>query len=95
MRGARGFGVSLDIRLEKRLAPRRNTMLKATIAFAGGKKRMDCIIRNLSDGGAKLEVAAVKDVPPTFDLLVAGHRPQHCRVAWRALRELGVQFVQH
>jgi hypothetical protein len=84
----------LDIRLEKRLAPRRNTMIKATIVFASGKKRIDCIIRNLSDGGAKLEVASVKDVPPSFDLLVPGHRVQHCRVAWRALRELGVQFMQ-
>jgi hypothetical protein len=84
----------LDIRLEKRLSPRRNTMIGATIVFAGGKRRLDCVIRNLSDGGAKIEVASVKDVPASFDLLVPKHRPQHCRVMWRALREIGVQFVQ-
>jgi hypothetical protein len=84
----------VDIRLEKRLSPRRNTMIQATIVFEGGRKRIDCVIRNLSDGGAKLEVASVKDVPATFDLLVPKHRPLHCRVMWRALRELGVQFTQ-
>lgn len=88
-----GRGRQLDIRLEKRLQPRRNTMIVATVVFDGGNSRVDCVIRNLSEGGAKIEVPAARIIPQTFDLLVPGHRPQHCRVAWRALRELGVQFV--
>ena len=83
----------MDIRLEKRLQPRRNTMIVATVVFDGGNSRVDCVIRNLSEGGAKIEVPSARAVPQTFDLLVPGHRPQHCRVAWRALRELGVQFM--
>ncbi len=83
----------MDIRLEKRLQPRRNTMIVATLVFDGGNSRMDCVIRNLSEGGAKIEVASARNVPNTFDLMVPGHRPQACRVAWRALRELGVQFM--
>ena len=83
----------MDLRLEKRLSPRRHTMIVSTIVFDGGRTRLDCVIRNLSDGGAKLEVATVKGIPQSFDLLVPGHRAQHCRVAWRALKELGVQFV--
>ncbi len=82
----------MDIRLEKRIAPRRNTMIIATIVYNGGFSRQDCVIRNLSDTGAKLEVPTVKAIPQQFDLMVSGHRPQHCRVAWRSLRELGVQF---
>jgi hypothetical protein len=70
-------------------------MMRATIVFEGGRKRIDCIIRNLSDGGAKLEVPSVNGLPMSFDLLVPRHRPQHCRIAWRALREVGVQFVEH
>lgn len=54
---------------------------------------MDCVIRNLSDGGAKLEVGAVRSIPDQFELLVPNHRPQSCQVAWRALREIGVQFL--
>ena len=83
----------MDLRLEKRLSPRRNTMMIATIVYDGGQTRMDCVIRNLSDGGAKLEVSTVRGIPASFDLLVPRHRPQHCRVAWRALKELGVQFI--
>lgn len=83
---------TLDLRLEKRLSPRRNTRIEARIVFDGGRKRIDCIIRNLSEGGAKLEVASVKPVPNSFDLVAPGHRPHACRVVWRALREVGVEF---
>lgn len=68
-------------------------MIEARIVFSGGYKRIDCIIRDLSDGGARLEVASVGSIPQTFDLIAPGHRPHSCRVAWRALKELGVQFV--
>jgi hypothetical protein len=87
------IGVQVLTRREHRLQPRRNTMIVATIVYEGGRTRLDCVIRNLSDGGAKLEFATVRGIPPSFDLLVPGHRPHHCRVAWRALKELGVQFV--
>ncbi|MEO7224007.1 MAG: PilZ domain-containing protein [Devosia sp.] len=80
-------------RRENRLLPRRNTMIVATIVYDNGRSRLDCVIRNLSDGGAKLEFATVRGIPQSFDLLVPGHRAHHCRVAWRALKELGVQFV--
>lgn len=68
-------------------------MIIATAVFDNGRTRLDCVIRNLSEGGAKLEFATVRGIPATFDLLVPGHHPHHCRVAWRALKELGVQFV--
>ena len=83
----------MDLRLEKRLSPRRNTMIRATIVFGGGRTKLECIIRDLSTGGAKLEVASVKSIPQSFDLIVPRHRPHHCQVRWRALKELGVQFV--
>jgi hypothetical protein len=82
----------VNLRLERRLAPRRNTNIEATIAFGGGRSVRPCIVRNVSDTGAKLEVATVTGIPNTFDLLVPGHRPQHCRVAWRALKEMGVTY---
>lgn len=83
----------MDLRLEKRLAPRRNTTIRALIVFNGGRGKTDCVIRNLSESGAKLEVASVGSIPQTFDLIAPSHRPHPCRVVWRALRELGVQFL--
>ena len=82
------------MRLEQRLSPRRNTMIEATITFDGGRTKVTCIIRNLSETGAKLEVvnSTVSNIPRTFDLVVAKVRPQGCTVMWRSLKELGVQF---
>lgn len=68
-------------------------MIEATVVFDGGRTRMRCIIRNLSETGAKLEVASVANIPRTFDLVVGKVRPQPCFVVWRAVKELGVQFV--
>jgi hypothetical protein len=90
---ARGLGdLGLDIRLEKRLASRRNTVIEATIVLDGGRTRIRCTIRNLSEKGAKLEVASVTRIPRTFDLVVDKVRPQPCIVIWRTVKELGVEF---
>lgn len=69
-------------------------MIAAQIVFDGGRARIDCVIRNLSDTGAKLELVgtAVSKIPATFDLIAPRHRPHPCRVVWRTLRELGVAF---
>jgi hypothetical protein len=84
---------SVTLRLEKRLAPRRNTIIPAVLIYNGGRGRTECFIRNLSDSGAKLEVkGSVASIPNTFDLIAPGHRPHPCRVVWRTLKELGVQF---
>ena len=29
----------------------------------------------------------------SFDLIIPGQKPLACRVAWRALREMGLQFA--
>jgi hypothetical protein len=77
--------------LERRIAPRRNTNIAATIAF-GFSTTIPCIVRNVSETGAKLEVSKVTGIPDRFDLIVPGHRPQPCRVAWRAMKEMGVEY---
>ena len=84
------FAGKSPLKLERRIAPRRNTSIEATITF--GHVRLGCIIRNVSDTGAKLEVAKVAGIPDIFLLHAPGHRPQTCRVVWRALKELGVEY---
>jgi hypothetical protein len=83
----------MNLRFDRRIAPRRNTHIEAEIVFSGGREARGCIIRNVSETGAKLEVASVVGIPNTFDLLIPGHRPHACRVVWRALREMGVAYV--
>jgi hypothetical protein len=78
---------------ERRLSPRRNTRIAAKVVYNGGRGQIPCVIRDLSEGGAKIEVQSVRDVPPTIDLIVPGARPHSCRVVWRALKEIGVAFT--
>lgn len=55
---------------------------------------IDCVIRNLSDTGASIEVASPVGIPDDFTLLI---RPEtikrHCRVEWRLANRIGVQFI--
>lgn len=72
----------------------RRTMLKGgRIVFNAGRSTIDCTVRNLSGKGAKLLVNSVVGIPETFDLVLGDHSKQPCRVKWRALKELGVEFV--
>jgi hypothetical protein len=79
---------------EKRTVPRRRVLKGGRIVFNNGRSTIDCTVRNLSPGGAKLGVASVVGIPDTFSLLVSGtEAPRACRVAWRRANELGVSFV--
>ncbi len=77
---------------ENRQAQRRTTLKGGHIVFNAGRSTIDCTVRNLSAKGAKLTVASVVGIPETFDLMLQGHARQPCRVKWRTLKELGVEF---
>ena len=77
---------------ENRNTPRRSTLKGGRIVFNAGRSTINATVRNLSAKGAKLQVASVVGIPDTFDLLLDGHSRQPCRVVWRTLKELGVEF---
>ena len=91
-RSVGSLGMSMNMRMDRRLSPRRIANIEAKIVFNAGRTERACIVRDLSEGGARLEVATVSGIPPTFDLIVPGRPPQPCRVAWRALKEMGVSY---
>ena len=82
----------MDTDSEKRGVQRRTTLKGAKIVFNAGRSTIDCTVRNLSSTGAKLLVSSVVGIPDTFDLLLDGHSKQPCRVKWRRLKEIGVEF---
>ncbi|MCJ2055498.1 PilZ domain-containing protein [Methylobacterium sp. J-048] len=78
---------------DRRASPRRRTLLEGHIEIAGGGA-IDCTIRNLSDGGARLLVVSVIGVPDEFVLSFgAAAERRSARVVWRKETELGVAFV--
>ena len=77
---------------EKRRSPRFRTIKGGSILF-GSTACVDCIIRNMSDTGASLEVENPAGIPDDFTLLI---RPEiikrNCHVVWRRERRVGVRF---
>jgi hypothetical protein len=78
--------------MEEHRATARHRVLKAgTIEFAGTK--VDCLIRNISDTGASLEIKSPLWFPDAFVLVVTSDgsaRP--CHIIWRKEKRLGVAF---
>lgn len=78
---------------ENRKSQRHKVFKAATIEFnrAGC---ISCIVRNISDGGACVEVASPFGIPSDFDLHIVGNTVgQHCRAIWRTPKRIGVAFI--
>jgi len=74
-----------------RAAPRQRVLKAGTIEFSGGT--VDCLIRNISETGAALEVASPVGIPAEFNLMISGNvvkRP--CQVVWVREKRIGVAF---
>jgi hypothetical protein len=70
---------------------RQNVIMAGTISFGGSG--IDCLVRNISVGGATLEVESQIGIPSSFDLVINVERSNHhCHVVWRKARRIGVAF---
>ncbi len=77
---------------ERRIAPRRKVLKAGTIAF-GQAAGFDCLIRNLSDKGACLEVESQIGIPDTFTLVVPNDAIMRvAHVQWRHAKRIGIVF---
>lgn len=87
--------IGIDARvLEERRAKTRHRVFKGgVLSFNNGYGAFECVVRNLSTGGAKLAFGDTTAVPPRFDLHISGEaEPRAATVCWRSLTELGVRF---
>jgi PilZ domain len=78
---------------EQRQAPRLRSLIGARIVFNDGRSTADCLIRDLSQTGAKLTVSALIPLPDRFELIIPQKGiTRRVRVAWRRAGEIGVRF---
>jgi hypothetical protein len=76
---------------DRRSSPRTKTLKGAQIFWPAGSA-VKCIVRNLSETGAKIEVHS--PVPAIFDLDFDSDRSRRsCRVVWRKEPMIGVRFI--
>jgi PilZ domain len=79
---------------DMRKTPRRKTLKGGQIVFDNGHSTIECVIRNMSKGGAMLTVTNMWGVPNRFVLkLSADSSKFECRVAWKKSPQVGVQYV--
>jgi hypothetical protein len=77
---------------DKRESSRHRTFKGGTISFDRGL--VDCTVRNLSDGGALLEVGSSVGIPNQFILIIKPETiRKSCEVKWRSEKNIGVKFA--
>jgi len=75
-----------------RTTPRHRVSKAARIEFTGGRP-VNCVVRDLSLTGAKIQVPTQVGVPKCFVLAIPGDGLRlPCRIAWRKEYEIGVAF---
>src|SRR5437762_2733813 len=77
---------------EARKTQRRPALDMGLIRF--GDISMSCVLRNVSEGGAALDIGSQVGIPDQFTLIVLPQRKIYsCNVIWRKERRMGVQFT--
>jgi len=80
--------------MEKRKNLRRKTLKGGSILF-GFAPAVDCVIRNLSEVGACLQLGSASGIPDQFILIIKPESIRRsCGVAWRRTNRIGVSFIQ-
>ena len=77
----------------RRSTPRKDAFRVATLSADGGTDAQECLVWDVSDTGAQVELAPETVVPDRFTLQVTAYEPpRRCHVVRRAGRRLGVRF---
>lgn len=80
---------------ERRQHTRRKTFFGGRVVFAHRHATMDCVVKNMGDGGAKLVFHSPTILPEEFDVQVTRlARTFRGRVTWRGGHELGISFAE-
>lgn len=85
--------VSRDDEAVRRNHPRKRTLKGGQIIYSNGNCTADCLILNMSDGGASLQATDVIDLPLHVTLKDKQGKSYKCEVCWRHGKKLGVRFI--
>ena len=78
---------------EKRISGRQKSFLQGRIFFNHRRNSIDCLIRDISDQGARLKFSGTIPTPEFIELYIPNKEESYrARVQWRAGDEIGVMF---
>lgn len=78
---------------ERRQTPRLRALLGARACYNQKRATLDCVVRNISEGGALIVVPETVLLPPDFELAIAQRqRCYQAHMRWRSGTRIGVSF---
>jgi len=78
---------------EQRQFERHKTLKGARISFHEGHSTIDCVVRNLSESGARVMVETTVGIPDEVTLVVNDGTHHQAKIVRRKINELGLQFI--
>lgn len=81
-------------RFDRRSSRRGKLLLRGRVVFERGAGSVDCTIRDMSETGARIEVATGTMLPKKFTLMVLRDGTAHeAEVKWCRPKQMGLYFV--
>src|SRR5689334_19671652 len=78
---------------ERRRTARQKTFLEGRIFFNSRRTSTDCLIRDISEQGARLKFSSAIVTPDVVELHIPSRDESYrARIEWRAENEVGVSF---
>ena len=72
----------------------RSRVFKGAKLVINTSSLIDCIVRNVTNAGARIQIANTVELPETFGLSFdGGYTVRPCRIVWRSITEIGVAFL--
>ena len=82
------------VAVQERRKLSRSRILKDAKLVVGSASTLDCVVRNITNTGARIEIANTMQLPEVVGLTFDGGRTlQECQVVWRRVTETGLKFV--
>ncbi len=82
-----------DVNEGRRKHARIKTLKSAQVILEESGGTRDCLVINMSDGGAAIQLTGNLDMPQTFRLKIQQGPAQPCEVCWRHGNKLGIRFL--
>lgn len=78
---------------QERGAPRRRVLKAAQIVYDGGKTVVECMVRDISETGAKIDTEVVLALPGLFSVVLPDGVRRPAKLVWQNANLLGVHFT--
>lgn len=79
---------------ERRQAQRQKSLLRGLVYFGNSPSALNCLVRDVSETGARLKFGGPITAPDTLELHIPNkNQIVRAKVKWREVDEIGVSFV--